>query len=84
MIATKSKKKAGATMTYNKEQKIEQLLFKQVEKPKKMFSLKVINVYNDRYRINVWAKVEEDGIEKNKIASSYFVSFKNDELKIIS
>lgn len=69
-------------MTNNKEQKIEQLLFKQVEKPEKMFSVKIINVYDNKYRINLWAKVEEDDVEKNKIVNSYFASFKDDELVI--
>jgi hypothetical protein len=62
---------------------IEALLFKQAERPKGLFAVKIINVFSDKYRINVWAKIEEDGLEKNKIASSYFVKFKNKKLEIL-
>jgi hypothetical protein len=62
---------------------IEELLFKQVEKPKGLQAVKITNVFDNRYRINVWIKVvEENGLEKNKIHSSYFAHLNGDELTI--
>jgi hypothetical protein len=61
---------------------IEELLFKQVERPKGVQSVKITNVFDNRYRINVWVRVEEDGFEKNKIHSSYFAHLNGDNLAI--
>lgn len=80
----KNKKRTTDNMSGNIEKNIESLLFKQIEKPQNIFSLKIINVYNDKYRINIWGKVEEGGFEKNKIVKSHFVSYKNKKLEIIS
>jgi len=63
-------------------EKVRDLLFRQVDKPKGMFDARVINVFDNRYRINLWAKVEEDGLTKSKIAASYFAVLNGDELKI--
>jgi len=64
------------------QEKIKELLFKQVEKPKGLCETKIINVYENRYRINLWVKIEEDGFTKNKIGKSFFATFENDELHI--
>jgi hypothetical protein len=61
---------------------IEELLFKQVEKPKGTQAIKIANVFDNRYRINVWVKVEENGLEKNKIHSSYFAHLNGDSLTL--
>ena len=58
------------------------LLFKQVEKPKNYFKLKVINVFGYNYRINIWSNIEEDGLTKCKISHSYFVRVVDDILTI--
>lgn len=62
---------------------IESLLFKQVEKPKNHFMTKIINVFDNRYRINVYTQIEEDGLIKRKIAQSYFAHYFKDKLIII-
>jgi len=49
---------------------IESLLFKQVEKPKHHFMTKIINVWENRYRINVYVEIEEDNLTKRKIQSN--------------
>ena len=49
-------------------------LYKKVEKPKGLTKEFVINVYADRYRINLWTD--------HKIAASYFVIANEDGLKI--
>lgn len=61
---------------------VEELLFKQVEKPKGVQAIKITNVFDNRYRINVWVKVEENGFQKNKIHSSYFAYLDGDKLTI--
>lgn len=63
---------------------IEHLLFKQVQKPKHHFMTKIINVYDDRYRINVYIQIEEDGLIKRKIAQSYFCHYNSGNLIIVS
>jgi len=62
---------------------IESLLFKQVDKPKNHLMTKVINVFHDYYRINVYTQIEEDGLLKRKISQSYMTKFRNDTLTII-
>lgn len=62
---------------------IEELLFKQVERPKGVQAVKIANVFDNRYRINVWVRVEEDGFEKNKIHSSYFAHLNGNNLEIV-
>lgn len=62
---------------------IESLLFKQVEKPKHHLMTKIINVWENRYRINVYIEIEEDNLIKKRIHSSYFCHYNPGELKII-
>ena len=62
---------------------IENLLFKQVSKPKNHLMTKVINVFHDYYRINVYTQIEEDGLLKRKISQSYMTTFRKDVLTII-
>jgi hypothetical protein len=61
---------------------IESLLFKQVPKPKHHFMTKVINVWDNRYRINVYIEIEEDGLTKRKISKSYFCHYSPGSLVI--
>ena len=62
---------------------IEGLLFKQVGKPKNHLMTKIINVFHDYYRINVYTQIEEDGLLKRKISQSYMTTFRKDILTII-
>ena len=62
---------------------IEHLLYKQVSKPKHHLMTKIINVYDDRYRINVYVQLEEDGLIKKRIAQSYFCHYSPGKLKIL-
>jgi hypothetical protein len=64
------------------ESRIEELLFLQVDRPRNVTQVKVVNLYEDRYRINVWVGLVEDGLEKKKIGASYFVHFDGNELRI--
>ena len=62
---------------------IEQLLFKQVEKPKHHLMTKVINLWDNRYRINVYTQIEEDNLIKKRISNSYFCHYSPGKLTII-
>lgn len=62
---------------------IESLLFKQIAKPKHFLMTKIINVYDNRYRINVYIEFQEDNLTKKRIAASYFCHYNPGELKII-
>jgi hypothetical protein len=61
---------------------IESLLFKQVEKPKNFLMTKIINVYDNRYRINVYVEFEEDNLTKKRISTSYFCHYSPGNLTI--
>jgi hypothetical protein len=62
---------------------IESLLFKQVGKPKRHLMTKIINVWENRYRINVYVEIEEDNLTKRKIHSSYFCHYVPGKLTIV-
>ena len=62
---------------------IESLLFKQVEKPKNFLMTKSINVYDNRYRINVYVEFEADNLTKKRIFASYFCNYSPGVLTII-
>lgn len=61
---------------------IESLLFQQVEKPKDYFMTKSINVYGDKYRVNIYCEKEEDNLLKKRICASYFVKFNSKKNKL--
>jgi hypothetical protein len=63
---------------------IESLLFKQVEKPKHYLMTRTINVWENRYRINVYIEIEEDNLIKKRIHSSYFCHYNPGKLTIFS
>jgi hypothetical protein len=62
---------------------IESLLFKQVPKPKHHLMTKIINVWENRYRINVYVEIEENNLIKRKIHSSYFCHYVPGKLTIM-
>jgi HEPN domain-containing protein len=66
------------------ELEIESLLFKQVEKPKHHLMTKIINVWENRYRINVYIETldEVDNLTKRKIHASYFCHYSPGKLEI--
>lgn len=62
---------------------IESLLFKQVDKPKHFLMTKIINVFENRYRVNVYVEIEEDNLIKKRIVQSYFCHYHPGKLTII-
>ena len=65
------------------ELEIESLLFKQVQKPRHHLMTKIMNVFENRYRINIYIEIEEDNLTKRRIHSSYVCHYSPGNLKII-
>ena len=65
------------------EMEIEHLLYKQVERPKNHLMTKVINVFDNRYRVNVYVEIVDGTLIKRKIAASYFCHYHPGELTIV-
>lgn len=61
---------------------IKSLVIKQKGRPNGLDEVRVINVFEDRYRINLWVRVEEDGLQKKKIGATYFARFDGENLYI--
>jgi hypothetical protein len=51
------------------------IIFKKVDKPSDYVGCKSINVYDDRWRVNIYSKRMVDGIEGRYISKSYFTQF---------
>jgi hypothetical protein len=66
------------------EIEIEDLLFKQVSKPSNFLMVKIINVFENRYRINVYTEIEEDNLIKKRITNSYFCHYHPGKLTIMA
>lgn len=68
------------------DSEIVDLLFKQVDKPINILKIKVINVFENAYRINIWAETFDSVFQLNrvKISHSYFCRLYDNELVIKS
>lgn len=62
---------------------IEKLLFEQTQKPKNHLMTKIINLWDNRYRINIYIELEENNLIKRKIHSSYFCHYEPGKLTIV-
>lgn len=62
------------------------MLFKVIDKPKNFETCKAINVYDNKYRINVYTKshCEIYDIDKVRITQSYFCKIVDDKLTILA
>lgn len=58
------------------------LLWKQVDKPSNLETCRAINVYDNRYRINIYTRSYDEiyDVEKVRITQSYFAQLDGDEL----
>ncbi|MFM9151718.1 MAG: hypothetical protein ACKOPU_05535 [Candidatus Planktophila sp.] len=54
------------------------LLFKQVDKPSNFKMCKAVNVYDNKYRINVYTHGVINDIESQRISQSYFAKLADD------
>ena len=61
------------------------IIFNHVDKPKDYLFCKSMNVFNDKWRVNIYSRREIEGIEGKYISSSYFVKMnKNGNLEFVS
>lgn len=60
------------------------LLWKQVDKPSNLEDCRAINVYDNKYRINVYTRSYDElyDIDKIRITESYFCRLDGDQLTI--
>lgn len=54
------------------------LLFQQIDKPPHFKMCKAINVYDNKYRINVYTHEVVNDIESQRISQSYFAKLADD------
>jgi hypothetical protein len=54
------------------------LLFKQIDKPSNYKMCKAINVYDNKYRINIYTHEVINDIESQRISQSYFAKLAGD------
>ena len=59
------------------------VLLNKVGKPKDMVMCKAINVYDNRYRVNIYTRRYVDNIEGLSISASYFVNYNNKKLDVL-
>jgi hypothetical protein len=64
------------------EDQVLSMLFEKIEKPKKYYKIKAVNVYDNAFRVNIWCEFEENNLTKKKIAHSYFVKVVDGELAV--
>lgn len=62
------------------------VIFNHVNKPKDFLMCKSSNVFDDRWRVNIYSKRYVEGIEGKYISGSYFVHFdkSNGDLRFVS
>lgn len=60
------------------------LLFQQVPEPRNIEECRAINVYDNKYRVNVYTRSYDEfwDIEKVRITQSYFCKLNGDKLEI--
>lgn len=63
---------------WNQSDSICTLLFQQIEKPSNFKMCKAINVYDNKYRINVYTHEVINDIESQRISQSYFAKLAGD------
>lgn len=74
-------------MSRENNQQVCDLLFTQIEKPKNFETCRAINVYDNRYRVNIYTRKYDEiyDVEKVRITQSYFCKLADkDELIIVA
>lgn len=59
-------------------------VLEKVGKPEHYLMCKAMNVFDDKYRVNIYTKRWVDDIEGRSISKSYFVRYNKDGLHILS
>ena len=74
-------------MSRENNQQVCDLLFTQIEKPNNFETCRAINVYDNRYRVNIYTRKYDEiyDVEKVRITQSYFCKLADkDELIIVA
>jgi hypothetical protein len=60
------------------------LLWKQIERPKNIIECRAINVYDNKYRINIYTKHHDSlyDLDRVRITQSYFAKLDGEQLVI--
>ena len=66
------------------QEKVCEQVLKQFGKPDHYVSCKAINVYDNKYRVNMYSKTNVEGIEGRKISRSYFIRYDDKSNTIVS
>jgi hypothetical protein len=59
-------------------------ILKQVGKPEGFIMCRAMNVYDDRYRVNIYTKRFVEGIEGQTISQSYFCKYDGKLVNILN
>jgi hypothetical protein len=59
-------------------------VLERVGKPEHFLMCKAMNVYDNKYRVNIYTKRWIDGIEGRSISQSYFVRLDDSKITILS
>jgi len=67
------------------ENQILEMLWREKGKPKNYLKIKVVNVFDNAYRVNVWSEFEDKihKINRVRISHSYFCKVVDQELLVI-
>ena len=67
------------------ENQILDMLWREKGKPKNYLKIKVVNVFDNAYRVNVWSEFEDEiyKINRVRISHSYFCKVVDQELLVI-
>ena len=65
-------------ITFNQSDDVCGLLFQQIEKPSNYKMCRAFNVYDNKYRINVYTHEVVDDIASQRISQSYFAKLAGD------
>ncbi len=55
------------------------VIFNHTDKPKDFLMCRSTNVFDDKWRVNIYSKRYVEGIEGKYISGSYFVQFNSDD-----
>lgn len=58
------------------------IIFDHVNKPDKFLMCRSVNVFDDKWRVNIYSKRYVEGIEGKCISASYFVKFNTEDNKL--
>jgi|LakMenE01Jun11ns_1017448.scaffolds.fasta_scaffold9665714_2 hypothetical protein len=68
---------------FMEQESICEQILKLTNKPDNYLMCRAINIYDNRYRVNIYTKTNVEGIEGKKIGASYFIKYENDRVVLL-